>query len=76
MVEVLSIEKKIVEVDGIWGSCLEIFLYADENVGRIAHEGLKMGRVSGGIGGSMFCDDLVDRKEAGRMDFLEEWLRG
>ena len=35
-----------------------------------------MGRVSGGIGGSMFCDDLVDRKEAGRMDFLEEWLRG
>ena len=26
VVEVLSIEKKIAEVDGIWGSCLEIFL--------------------------------------------------
>ena len=37
-----------------------------------------MGRVSGGIGGSVFCDDLMDRREAGRIlvEFLEEWLRG
>ena len=37
-----------------------------------------MGRVSGGIGGSVFCDVLMDRKEADRIlvEFLEEWLRG
>ena len=49
-----------------------------ENIGGICNEGHKMGRVSGGIRGSVFCDDLMDRKEAGRIlvEFLEEWLRG